>query len=255
MKKLRRASERGFFDFGWLKTFHTFSFGDYIDPLHRRFKNLRVINEDWVAPGQGFQTHPHADMEIITYVLEGALEHRDSMGNGSVIPAGEVQYMSAGTGVTHSEFNPSPTNPVHLLQIWIFPDKKNYAPQYNQAKIKQDALENGWISIAGPSESLMSIRQSTFLLATRLNQKGTKRPLVYPKENPTGVWIHVVKGKIDILAGGPEGNEEKIGLNEGDGLGFEFDGRNNESTELTICHAGLDASYGEALVFVFYEKS
>jgi uncharacterized cupin superfamily protein len=132
MLELRRADERGNASFGWLTSRHTFSFGSYFDPRQMGFSDLRVINDDWVQPGKGFDTHPHQDMEIFTYVLAGALEHRDSMGNGSIIRPGDVQMMSAGTGIRHSEFNPSPQDPVHLLQIWIVPDRLRVAPRYQQ---------------------------------------------------------------------------------------------------------------------------
>jgi redox-sensitive bicupin YhaK (pirin superfamily) len=129
---IRRSDTRGHFDHGWLDTYHTFSFGDYRDPAHMGFRSLRVINEDYVAPGQGFGMHPHRDMEIITYVLEGELEHNDSMGHGEVIRPGEVQRMTAGRGVLHSEFNRSTSKPVHLLQIWLFPEQKGLEPSYEQ---------------------------------------------------------------------------------------------------------------------------
>ncbi|MCA9016950.1 MAG: pirin family protein, partial [Planctomycetaceae bacterium] len=150
MIRVRKAQERGHADHGWLDTFHTFSFADYQDPEHMRFRALRVMNEDVVQPGQGFGTHPHRDMEIVTYVLEGALEHKDSMGHGEVLRAGEFQRMSAGTGITHSEFNPSETEPVHLYQIWLYPEQKGIEPSYEQKRFPDSEQQNQLRLVASP---------------------------------------------------------------------------------------------------------
>src|SRR5215472_7642589 len=150
MNEIRRSSERGFADHGWLKSFHTFSFADYFGPEHVEFGPLRVINEDRVAPGAGFGTHGHRDMEIITYVLEGELAHRDSMGNGSSIQPGEVQRMSAGTGIRHSEFNHSKKDWVHLLQIWLLPERENITPSYEQKAFTDAEKQGKFRLIASP---------------------------------------------------------------------------------------------------------
>ncbi len=146
MIAIRKANERGHFDFGWLNTFHTFSVGEYYDPQFMGFRSLRVINEDFVHAGRGFPTHSHRDMEIITYVLEGGLEHRDSMGNGSIIRPGDVQRMTAGTGVSHSESNPAPDKPVHLLQIWIQPSQTRLQPGYEQ-RMFTEAVKQGQLRL------------------------------------------------------------------------------------------------------------
>src|SRR5262249_20797511 len=150
MLAIRKSQERGHFNHGWLDTYHSFSFADYFDPSFMGFRQLRVINEDRVAPGDGFGTHPHRDMEIITYVLDGALEHKDSMGTGSIIRPGDVQRMSAGTGVTHSEFNASDKDPVHLLQIWIMPAQRNLKPSYEQKTIPIDQANGHLKLVASP---------------------------------------------------------------------------------------------------------
>ncbi|HEX2474656.1 MAG TPA: pirin family protein, partial [Lacipirellulaceae bacterium] len=147
---IRRAEDRGHANHGWLDTYHTFSFSSYYDPQHMGFSSLRVMNEDFVAPGKGFGTHPHRDMEIVTYVLEGALEHRDSMGNGEVLRPGEFQRMSAGTGITHSEFNPSSSEPVHLYQIWLLPEQRGIEPSYEQKKFSSDERHNRLRLVASP---------------------------------------------------------------------------------------------------------
>ncbi|TMG79940.1 MAG: pirin family protein [Betaproteobacteria bacterium] len=171
MIDIRRAEERGTANFGWLDSRHTFSFGDYYDPKQMGFGPLRVINEDRVNPGQGFGTHGHRDMEIVSYVLEGALEHKDSIGTGSVIRPGDVQVMSAGTGIRHSEFNHSKREPVHFLQIWVVPNREGIAPRYEQ-KTFPDAEKRGRLRLVGSSdgrEGSVVIHQDVELFAALLN--------------------------------------------------------------------------------------
>lgn len=158
MITLRPSDTRGHFDFGWLDTRHTFSFGDYLDPEHPQFRTLRVLNEDRVQPGQGFGTHGHRDMEILTWVLSGVLEHRDSLGTHGLIRPGEAQVMSAGTGITHSEFNGSATEPVHFLQIWFLPGQRGLPPRYDQTRFTDEALANRLCLIASPDGAEGSVR-------------------------------------------------------------------------------------------------
>ena len=196
MIQIRRAAERGHANHGWLDTYHTFSFADYYDPQQMGFRALRVINEDTIAGGGGFGTHPHRDMEIITCVLSGALEHKDSMGNGSVIRPGQIQYMAAGTGVQHSEFNHSPSEPAHLLQIWIQPDTRGAKPTYAE-KSFADAPSgqlNLIISKSGRAGSI-AINQDADLFLGKLNAGGKVIHQIAPGR---GVWIQVATGEIDL---------------------------------------------------------
>ncbi|GLH72388.1 quercetin 2,3-dioxygenase [Geothrix limicola] len=171
MITLRPAESRGHADFGWLDTHHTFSFGDYFEPEHERFHTLRVLNEDRVKPGKGFGTHGHRDMEILTWVLSGALEHRDSLGTHGVIRPGEAQVMSAGTGIRHSEFNASDAEPVHFLQIWILPERVGLAPRYDQVAFPDEALRNQLHLIASPdgAEGSVKVFQDVRVFAARLD--------------------------------------------------------------------------------------
>jgi quercetin 2,3-dioxygenase len=197
MISVRKAKERGHFDFGWLDTYHTFSFGDYYDPRFMGFRALRVINEDRVQPGRGFPTHGHRDMEIITYVLRGGLEHKDSMGNGSVIYPGEVQRMSAGTGVRHSEYNHAPDDSVHLLQIWIMPAVEGSAPGYEQKFFADEEKRGRLRLIASPDgrEDSVTIQQDASLYAALL-EAGEE----VTHELPAGrhAWVQVARGAVDV---------------------------------------------------------
>jgi hypothetical protein len=193
MITVRRAGERGHADHGWLDTWHTFSFADYHDPRHLGFRQLRVINDDRVRGGHGFPPHGHRDMEIVTYVLDGELQHRDNMGNGSVIRPGDVQRMSAGTGVVHSEFNPSKTDLVHLLQIWIQPGARGLAPEYEQKAFEDRDLRDTLRVIAAPDgrDGAVTIHQDVTLSASRLTPGATVRHAVAPGRF---AWLHVARG-------------------------------------------------------------
>ena len=209
MITLRPSAERGHFEHVWLHTYHTFSFADYRDPKHVHFRALRVINEDVIAAGRGFGTHPHENMEIITYVLSGALEHRDSLGTGEVIRPGDGQRMSAGSGIMHSEFNPSPTEPVHLLQIWILPDedKLDVEPSYEQKLFPDEQKRGQWRLIASPAgdEGSVKIHADAKLLVTRL-APGECLPIVLDPRRYG--WLQMARGEA-TLNGAP--------LHSGDG--------------------------------------
>jgi hypothetical protein len=216
MITVRAANERGHFNHGWLNTYHTFSFADYRDPKHVHFRALRVINEDVVAAGRGFGMHPHENMEIITYVLSGELEHRDSLGTGEVIRPGDGQRMSAGTGIMHSEFNPSQTEPVHLLQIWIMPDKdkQEVEPSYEQKAFPEEEKRGKWRLIASPTgeQGSVKINADAKLLVTKL-AAGESLPVTLPKGRYG--WLQVARGAARL-----NGNA----LKQGDGVGVSDEG-------------------------------
>ena len=211
MNKLRPANERGHARHGWLDSFHSFSFADYHDPSHMGFGPLRVINEDRVQPGQGFGTHGHRDMEIISYVLEGGLAHRDSMGNGSVIRPGDVQRMSAGTGITHSEYNASERDPVHFLQIWIEPDVRGIAPSYEEKRFDDASKRGQWRLIASRDgrEGSVRIHQDARVYVTRLEAGET---ISHELANGRRAYVHVIRGDARV-------NEQP--LSTGDALKVE----------------------------------
>lgn len=204
MMTIRKANERGHANHGWLDTYHTFSFADYYDPQWMHFRSLRVINDDLVLPGNGFGTHPHRDMEIVTYILNGALEHRDSMGNGRVIRAGELQYMSAGTGVQHSEFNPSKDEAVRLLQIWIMPDEKGVKPRYAEKSLAN--AESGKLHLMTSKtgrDGSMAIHQDADLWLAKLN---AGQQVSHVLASQRYAWVHVAEGEVNLngttLSGG-----------------------------------------------------
>ena len=218
MITVRASEQRGHFNHGWLDTYHTFSFADYHDPEHMHFRALRVINEDVVAPGQGFGTHPHRDMEIITYVLDGALEHRDSLGNGSIIRPGDGQRMSAGSGILHSEFNPSPMDPVHLLQIWILPEQKGIEPSYEQKAFAPEDKQGKWKVIAErmPADGAVKIHQDVKLSVASLE---AGEQITYSLANARYAWIQIARGSVTLNG---------TALKQGDGAAV------SQETELAI---------------------
>ena len=214
MLKIRKSKDRGHFQHGWLDTYHTFSFADYYDPEFHGFRNLRVINEDRVIPANGFAKHAHQDMEIVTYIIEGELEHKDSMGSGSVIRRGDVQRMSAGTGVEHSEFNPSKTKGVHLLQIWIFPEKKSLKPEYEQKAFADSEKTNTLKLIVsqGGDKGSLKIHQDVKVYASVLLE-GKKISQLFDERR--FAWVQVVRGSLTCNG---------VSLEGGDGASLEQEG-------------------------------
>jgi redox-sensitive bicupin YhaK (pirin superfamily) len=228
MMKLSPAAERGRTKISWLDSRHTFSFGEWYDPAHMGFRALRVINDDRVAAGGGFPTHGHADMEIVSYVLEGALEHKDSIGTGSVIRPGDVQRMSAGTGVRHSEFNASRTEPVHFLQIWILPDRPGHAPGYEQKAFSEADRQGRLRLVASPDgrDGSVTLHQDVALYVGLLDEgQQAKLELAAGRH----AWVHVARGAATV-------NGQRLG--EGDGAAL------SDERALTI-----DGHGGEVLVF------
>ncbi|MDB9312844.1 pirin family protein [Spirulina sp. CS-785/01] len=197
MIKIRKSADRGHANHGWLDTYHTFSFANYYDPDYMGFRSLRVINEDWVQPGQGFGTHGHRDMEIITYVLDGALEHKDNIGNGSIIQPGEVQRMSAGTGILHSEFNQSPQEAVHLLQIWILPDTSGLQPSYEQKNfpVQKDPGTLHLVATKDGKNGAVTVHQDIALYAGVLHSGDSTTYHINPQRH---AWLQVARGGIQV---------------------------------------------------------
>lgn len=197
MIQLRKANDRGHGDHGWLDSYHTFSFASYQDPAHMGFRALRVINEDRVAAGQGFGTHPHRDMEIVSYVLDGALEHRDSMGNGAVLRPGEFQRISAGSGITHSEFNPSSTDGTHFYQIWLLPKSRGIEPSYEQRQFDYAELRNTLRLVASPDSDVdaLSIHQEARIYLAKLD---ADRTIEHTLTAGRHAWLQVLRGSITL---------------------------------------------------------
>ncbi len=227
--KIRQAAERGHADHGWLNSHHTFSFANYYDPAHMGFRSLRVINDDRVAPGKGFGTHPHRDMEIFSYVLEGALQHKDSLGNGSMLKPGQIQLMSAGQGVTHSEFNPSPNEPLHFLQIWIQPRERGLAPGYTEWRPKLAQADAAKVLVISPDgrEDSATIHQHAEIYRIRLKVGQT---VTHELKSGRGAWLQIAEGALTLNG---------VPLATGDGASTEAPG----TLKLTATEAA------EALLF------
>jgi quercetin 2,3-dioxygenase len=228
--EVRPAKERGHATHGWLDTWHTFSFADYHDERHMGFRALRVLNDDTVQPGQGFARHGHRDMEIVSYVLEGALAHKDNMGNGSTIVPGDVQYMSAGTGVLHSEFNASAKEPVHFVQIWIVPDRAGYAPRYGQIRVEKSDKTNRLRLIASPdgADGSLAIRQDARLYASVL-EAGAEKSFILPKGRH--LWVQALRGTVDVSGRALSAGD---GLSASDEAAFAFRASKGEAEFLVF---------------------
>lgn len=231
--QIRRSAERGAFLHGWLDTKHTFSFADYYDPQHMHFRALRVINEDVIAPGQGFGTHPHRDMEIITYILSGALEHRDSMGNREVLHAGEFQRITAGRGITHSEFNASATEPVHLMQIWLMPRERGLTPSYEQRGFADGEVLGKLRAVVTPDgrDGSLSMEQDASVWLIRLAEG---QSVSHSLGSDRHAWAQVLRGTVLL-------NGES--LSAGDGAGV------SDSDMIELQHADQADKIAEVIVF------
>jgi redox-sensitive bicupin YhaK (pirin superfamily) len=197
MIRIRRGNERGHFNHGWLNTFHTFSFGDYNEPQHMGYRSLRVMNEDFIEAGQGFGMHGHRDMEIITYVLEGSLEHRDSLGHGSVLRAGDFQRMTAGSGIRHSEFNPSSDTPLHLYQIWMLPETHGLTPGYEERRMREASPSHGFRLVASRDgrEDSLTVHQDANILLAQLKPAAS---VVHSLSADRHAWLQVLRGEIVV---------------------------------------------------------
>jgi hypothetical protein len=195
--QVRKSADRGYANHGWLESYHSFSFAEYFDRKHMHFSALRVINDDIIAPGQGFGMHPHRDMEIVTYILRGELQHKDSIGNGSIIRVGDVQRMTAGTGIVHSEFNASDARDAHLLQIWIMPDRLNLEPSYEEKHFTTEQKLNQWCLIAARDNqgSALKINQDMQLYASVLDAQAS---LAYTVNDNRSAYLHIARGKVEI---------------------------------------------------------
>lgn len=228
MITVRKSDDRGHLNHGWLDTYHTFSFGEYYDPKHMRFRALRVINEDRVAPGAGFPKHPHHDMEIISYVIDGAIAHRDSLGHGATLRPGEVQVMSAGTGIEHSEFNPEKDQPLHLLQIWIMPRARNLPARWDQKAFPMDDRHNRLRTLVSEDgrDGSLTIQQDAQLLGATLD---AGQSISHRLDAERHAWVQVVRGRVNV-------NGET--LDAGDGAGIseeeEITVRAEENAELLV---------------------